>query len=501
MRIPIDRDSPAPLYQQVESFLRKAILSQSLVPGTRLPSTRHLARDLGVNRITIENAYACLEVDGLIAAREGSGTYVLAPAALPALPVVEPGQPWPLWQQDRREWLEKGREPSPDELLRAAGHPRPISFATGSGDARLFPVEEYRRVIQTVLRRDGMEALGYGDHFGYGPLRATIAHILGSQGIPARPDSILVTGGSQQAIALVAQLILRPGDTILVESPTYALALDLFRALRLRIVGVPLDENGMQVEKLEKALQQHHPRLIYAIPNFHNPTGVCMSLYRRRQLLALADRYNLPILEDDYVGDLRYEGKALPALKSLDPGGRVIYASTFSKMLMPGLRVGFLAADGPVYADLANFKHFIDLTTSNLHQRALEAYVTVGRYQAHLRRSSQLYRRRRDAMLESIHCYLPAGAGTQSPQGGLFLWVRLPEDLRADELLPLAVEEGVAFSLGDRFFAEGTSGEQYIRLNFASQPPELIQEGIQRLGKVMRKVLKPGKGRGSLSES
>ena len=493
MRIPIDRESPVPLYEQIEAFLRQAIQIHSLAPGTRLPSTRELARDLGVNRITIENAYTCLEGDGLIAAREGSGTYVLAPAALPALPEVEPGQPWPLWQQERSAGMEMGRAISPDELLLAAGHPRPISFATGSGDLRLFPVEEYRRVIQVVLRRDGMEALGYGDHYGYAPLRATISHILGSQGIPARPDNILVTGGSQQAIALVAQLLLQPGDAILVESPTYALALDLFRALRFKIVGVPLDENGMQVEKLEKLLQQHHPRLIYTIPNFHNPTGVCMSLYRRRQLLALADRYNLPILEDDYVGDLRYEGKTLPALKSLDPGGRVIYASTFSKMLMPGLRVGFLAADGPVYADLVNFKHVTDLTTSNLHQRALEAYVTVGRYQAHLRRSSQLYRRRRDAMLEAIQRYLPAGASAQAPQGGLFLWVRLPEELSADQLLPLAAEEGISFSPGDRFFAEGTPDQPYIRLNFASQPPELIQEGIQRLGKVMRKASVSGK--------
>ncbi len=487
MRIPIDRDSQTPIYQQIETFLRQAILTQSLAVGTRLPATRQLAHDLGVNRITVENAYACLEADGLVEPRGGSGTYVLSPAALPAIPRVEPGQPWPLWQQELQTRPEITPAGTVDDLLRAGGHPRPINFAVGSGDTRLFPVEEYRRVIQTVLRRDGMDALGYGDRSGYAPLRDTIAHVLASQGIPAHDDNVLITGGSQQAIALVSQLLLGPGDTILVESPTYAVALDLFRAMRLKIVGIPMDANGMQMEMLEKLLQQHHPRLISTLPNFHNPTGVCLSLYRRRQLLALADRYNLPILEDDYVGDLRYEGRALPALKSLDPGGRVIYASTFSKMLMPGLRVGFLVADGPVCASLVKHKYVNDLTTSNLHQRALEAYVTVGRYQAHLRRSCHLYRKRRDVMLEAIDRYWPSGVSVETPQGGLFLWPRLPEGMCAEKLLPLACEEGVAFGLGSRFFPDEDLGSRHLRLNFACQPPELIQEGIQRLGKAFRR--------------
>jgi GntR family transcriptional regulator / MocR family aminotransferase len=485
MRIPIDRDIDAPLYQQIEEFLRQSILSGALEEGTRLPATRQLAQELGINRITVESAYAGLEADGLIQARRGSGTYVMPPPALPEIPDRMPGGPWPLWQQELQAQNPGSPGSRPTQLLQEAGHPDPINFAGGSGDAHLFPVDEYRRVIQAVLKRDGMGALDYGDLRGYAPLRSTVGHILASQGIPAREENVLITAGSQQAIALVSQLLLRPGDTILVESPTYAVALDLFRSLGYRLVGVPMDEAGMQVEMLEPVLQQHHPRLIYTIPNFHNPTGASLSTARRRQLIALADRYNIPILEDDYVGDLRYEGRALPALKALDPGGRVIYASTFSKMLMPGLRVGFIVADGPVYDSLVNYKHVSDLTSSNLHQRALEAYVTVGRYQAHLRRTCQLYNKRLNAMVEAINRYLPASVHVNMPQGGLFLWLRLPEGISAEALLPLACQEGVAFTPGCRFFPEACNGEANLRLNFAAQAPDRVAEGIQRLGKAM----------------
>lgn len=488
MRIPIDRESKIPIYQQIESFLRQGILSGSLAPETRLPATRQLARDLGINRITVENAYAALEADGLVAPRAGSGTYVLPPVDIPAVSEGEPGAPWPLWQQEMEANDSSAQSASPGEMLRITDHPNPVDLAGGSGDARLFPIEDYRRVIQTVLRRDGKAALDYGEYSGYAPLRATIAHILGSQGIPTQAENVLITAGSQQAIALVTQLLLKPGDTLLVEEPTYAVALDLFRALRLKLVGIPMDEHGMQIEKLETQLQQLHPRLIYTIPNFHNPTGACLSTHRRRQLITLADRYNVPILEDDYVGDLRYEGRALPALKSLDPGGRVIYASTFSKMLMPGLRVGFLVADGPVYKNLVSYKHLNDLTSSNLHQRALEAYVTVGRYQAHLRRTCQLYRQRRDAMVEAANRHLPAAVRFEIPQGGLFLWLVLPKWMSSENLLPLACEEGLAFAPGPRFFLDEKSGVNNLRLNFASQPQEQITEGIKRLSRAIRRL-------------
>lgn len=489
MRILIDRDSQTPVFRQIEAYLRQNIESGGFAPDSRLPSTRQLAHDLGVNRITVENAYAELEADGLVWSRAGSGTYVLPPAKISPLQRSKNSSEWPLWQCEIDNCCEDRLGVDERKTLLAARHAAPIDLAGGSGDARIFPVQDYRRVIQSVLRRDGMQALGYGEIRGYAPLRATIAQILVSQGIPAREDNVLITAGSQQAIALVTQLLLAPGDTIFVENPTYAVALDLFHALRLRMIGIPTDEQGMQVEALERLLQTHHPRLIYTIPNFHNPTGTCMSSRRRQQLIALADRYNIPILEDDYVGDLRYEGRALPALKSLDPGGAVIYASTFSKMLMPGLRVGFLVANGPVYDHLVNYKRVNDLTTSNLHQRALESYMTVGRYQAYLHRTTRLYKKRRDAMVEAIHAHLPSDVRFTIPQGGLFLWLEFPESISASRLLPLAFDEGVSFSPGNSFFPDNSSGDHFLRLNFTSQPPDTLVEGIRRLGKAVQHLL------------
>lgn len=479
MRIPIDRHSDVPLYRQIENWLGENIRSGRLPPETRLPASRVLAAELGVSRITVKNAYAGLESDGLIVSREGSGTFVAPPLESAGRSAASAAD-WPLWQTEAAS-----AAPAGDAAFWSPPAPPGVISFTGVGDPRLFPLKEFSRTIQEVLRRDGADALAYGafDN-GYAPLRATIVHVLASQGIQSHPDSVLVTSGSQQALALTCQALLKPGDAVVVEKPTYNLALSLFRALKLKIVGVPVDEFGMQVEALEPLLQQHHPRLIYTIPNFQNPSGACMSYARRRQLLALADRYNVPVLEDDFAGDLRYEGRAQPAVKALDPGGRVIYTGTFSKMLMPGLRVGYLLADGPVFDRLVRQKRVLDLTTSPLMQRTLDRYVTVGRYQAYLRRSVRIYRRRRDVLAAALRRWLPE-ASFYPPQGGLFLWLKLCEGVTASSLARAALAEGVEFAPGTRFFPESAEGERYIRLNFAAVNEEEIEEGVERLARAV----------------
>lgn len=489
MRIPLDQQSDLPLYRQIEAYFREGIQSGNLTPDMRLPASRQLARDLGISRITVENAYAELKADGLISSQTGRGTYILPPCTLLPLSNNAPNTSWPLWQQDLLAKKSLSEKIDPEEMLKASKHQNPISFASGCGDPRLFPVEDFRRTIQTVIRRDGIHALEYGEPRGYRLLRITIAHILASQGLQVHSENILITSGSQQALELVAQILLQPGDVILVESPSYGGAIDLFRTLGLKIVGIPVDKDGMQIEKLEEILQQFHPKLIYTIPNFQNPTGTCMNSWRRRQLVAFADRYNVPILEDDFVGDLRYDGRTQPALKALDPGGRVIYTSTFSKMLLPGLRIGFLVAEGPVYEELIKRKHVHDLATSNLIQRALEAYVNIGRYQTHLRHSCRVYRKRRDAMLKAIEHYLPTEMlHITPPQGGLFIWMCLNDNISAEKLLPLACEEGVAFTPGSNFFPNSSDGKCYLRLNFATHSLDKIEEGIKRLGKVLNDI-------------
>ena len=485
MRIPINRHNEVPLYQQIESHLKQGILTGNLPANTRLPACRQLAQDLGVNRTTVENAYSALEAEGLVFSKMGSGTYVLPIQSLPAISKNNVDTPWPLWQTNLA-MLPASNSDLEDDLP-SKDHPHPISFASGVSDSRQFPVEEFRKVLQTVMRRDQIDSLEYGERRGYAPLRNGIAHILASQGLQAHPENILITAGSQQAIFLVAQVLLKPKDIVLVEDPTYSVALDLFRSLGFQIVGIPVDSQGMQVEKLETLLQLHHPKLIYTIPNFHNPTGTCLSSARRRELILLAGKYNVPILEDDFVGDLRYEGHTQPSLKSLDPGGQVIYVSTFSKMLMPGLRVGFIVADGPIYESLLNFKRLSDLAPSTLIQRALDAYMTVGRYQTYLHRSCQIFRARRDAMVAALKRHVP-GSSFEISRGGLFIWLKLPRLSSASELLPAAQKEGVSFAPGNSFFIDGKSGREWIRLNFAAQPVDDIEEGIKRLGLAVRKM-------------
>jgi GntR family transcriptional regulator / MocR family aminotransferase len=486
MRIPIDRESEIPIYQQIGTYLRNAILSGNLTANTRLPACRQLANDLGVNRTTVENAYSVLEADGLVFSRMGSGTYVLPHTLIQKKSNTK--ITLPLWQQSFQNQESNSNLDVIDEMLQAGGHKQPISFASGISDTRQFPTEEFRKILQSVMRRDQIAALEYGERSGYAPLREGIVHILASQGLQTSPESILITAGSQQAIFLVSQVLLKPNDIILVEDPTYSVAIDLFRSLGFQIIGIPMDNQGMQVEKLEKLLQQHHPKLIYTIPNFHNPTGTCLSSARRRELIVLAERYNVPILEDDFVGDLRYEGHSQPSLKALDPNGQVIYVGTFSKMLMPGLRVGFIVADGPVYNSLLNFKRVSDLATSTLIQRALDAYVTVGRYQTYLHRSSQTFRKRRDVMVGALNKHLPSKVSFDIPVGGLFIWLRLPNGMFAEELLPLACKEGASFVPGNFFFIDNTNGKEWLRLNFASQPVEDIEEGIKRLGMALHKM-------------
>ncbi|MBK9614209.1 MAG: PLP-dependent aminotransferase family protein [Uliginosibacterium sp.] len=483
MYLPLDPKT-GPLFRQIEQQLREQIEEGRYPPGARLPSTRQLAEELGVSRITVKNAYAELESDGLIGPREGSGTYVLPPCCLcEAGTEDEAGQTWPLWQV---EALAQNPPPPTERPPLGDGHPAPVDF-TGAGDPRLFPAREFMQTMAAVIRHDGAEVLGYGPLQQQCPsLRHTIAQMLTNNGILCTEDEILLTTGSQQALALVCHALLKRGDAVLVEDPSYNFALALFRTLGLKLIGVPVDAEGMCVELIEPLLQKHRPRLIYTMPNFQNPTGACLSGERRRQLLALADRYNIPILEDDYAGDLRYEGRAQPAIKRLDPGGRVIYVGSFSKMLMPGLRVGYLLAEGPIRGILARHKRVTDLATSPLILRALEHFMSIGRYQAHLRRAGRAYGKRRDALLAAIRRHLPASVRIEAPQGGLFAWLQLPAGIDAEALLDQARRSGVLFAPGSRFFIEPAKGLRFIRLNFATRTPDEIDLGIARLAQALK---------------
>lgn len=484
MRINVDRTKKLPIYKQIENHIRAAIVSGNIQVGTKLPAVRQMSKDLAVNRITIETAYDLLEADGLIEKRVGSGTFVLPIHKTTRPNKKENESKWPLWQQGPLGRI-KPKVTDLEEFNEALQPPEnPIRFAGGVGDPNLFPVNEFGKIIQRVIKKDGVIGLSYGEPNGHRPLRQTICQILANQqGLQTSSENVLITTGSQQAINLVTQLLLRPGDIVLTELPSYSGALDLFKALHLHTIGVPVDEDGMQMDLVEEKLQTYHPKLIYTIPNFHNPTGVCMSGKRRRQLLALAEKYNIPILEDDYVGDLRYDGCALPTLKALDDGGRVIYTSTFSKMLMPDLRIGYIISEGPIYTKLVHLKCLNDLATSNLFQRALDSYLSIGRYQSHLRKTIRIYRKRRDCAIDTVNTLFKGKMSYSTPKGGLFLWLTLRDQINPQALIETAQKCGI--SLGKVFTVEGADHPHHLRINFAFQTEENIILGLQRLAQAL----------------
>jgi 2-aminoadipate transaminase len=379
------------------------------------------------------------------------------------------------------------------ELLKFTEQPDIISFAGGLPGPDVFPVEEFKAACERVLETCGATALQYGSTEGYLPLREMIVRHSARYGIEVTADNVMITSGSQQALDFLGKVFINPGDRILVESPTYLGALQAWNAYGAEYVAVPSDENGMVTEALEEALRTG-PKFIYVLPNFQNPTGVTLSRQRRHQLIDLADRYGVPIVEDDPYGQLRYEGEHLPSVvyldgqfrKNSDPcyRGNVIYLSTFSKTLAPGIRLAWVIAPPEVIRKLVQAKQGADLHTSTFNQIVAYEVARGGFLDKHVQIIRKVYAERRDVMLGSMDAYFPPGVHWTQPEGGLFLWGTLPEYMDATELLKEAVNEKVAFVPGAAFHACG-GGHNTMRLNFSHSKPELIREGISRLGKVL----------------
>ncbi len=481
MLIQLTRQSDTPLYLQVADQLRSQIESGQLAPCTRLPASRTLAKQLEVNRITIVNAYAELEAEGLVISRVGSGTFV-AETTEPACPA-----PWSGPPPVRQSW-------SPNQMVtemsRLAQQPGVISFAGGAPASEFLPVNQFRRALNEVLRRDGAEALQYEQVTGYLPLREEIARSLRQQHIQVTGEEILITAGCQQALDMALRVLTRSGNgTLLVEDPCYLGLLDLTSSRRITPVGVALDEHGLQTGGLEPLILRHRPQLIYVTPSFQNPTGVTMPLERRRDLLDVAARSGVPILEDASYNELCYEGEPQPTLKSLDRNNLVIYAGGYSKTLVPGIRIGFLIAPPGLHHRIVAAKQTADVLTSPLNQRALHAYLQSGHFAEHLAQVRQAYRTRRDGMLAAIDRYFPDQADWRCPEGGMYIWVNMPaEGPTATDLYLTAINYSVAFAIGSVFSAS-SSFSNGIRLNFVAHSPEKIEEGMRRLGKAWHESL------------
>ncbi len=370
------------------------------------------------------------------------------------------------------------------EILKVTERPEVLSFAGGLPAPEAFPAAALLRAHAEVLAENAAAALQYGPTEGHAPLRAFIAERMTKRGLPAQPEQVLVTAGSQQGIDLVGKALIDPGDAVVVEAPSYLAALQSFSSYGARFAVVGSDDEGMRIDELEAALRRAKPKLIYVVPNFQNPSGTTLSLERRARLAQLSLDHDVTVLEDDPYGELRYAGAALPPIAGLEPRAPVIHLGSFSKTLAPGLRLGYVVAEERMVRALTIAKQAADLHSGSLAQHAVARMFETFDYDAHLRSLRRLYGERLAAMLASIERSFPAGTTWTRPEGGLFVWLRLPGGLDAEELLAEAMRERVAFVPGAPFFAAEPQRET-LRLNFSNRPPELIAEGMARLGAIV----------------
>jgi len=481
----IDFESEVPVYRQIAEGVRSAAGHDRLKSGHRLPPTRDLARQLGVNRNTVVAAYELLAGEGWIQSHTGKGTFLVAPSdgTVEADPV---GGGRTMFATFSRS-ADAAAQGALAAVYRLAISREGISFAGSYPTSELMPLEAIRSALNRALSTCGPEILAYGPTAGHPSLRETIAAGMRAAGsVGVGPGDLLVTNGAQQAVELVFRTFLDRGDTVLIEDPTYTGALTALGSVGARPIGVPMDDEGIRPDLMELALQRHRPRLIYVQSTFQNPTTRVMGEARRRDILRLVQRYRCPLVEDDWAGDLRYEGDPLPTLHALDGGRHVIYLSTFSKKLTPGLRVGWVAAPPVVLERLVELKRIEDCGTSPLLQAALDIFVRDGGLQKHLDRVRPAYLERRDCMIGALQRHFPPEASWTRPQGGLFVWVALPATVDGDDLFVAARQNGVLYSRGDLFHCDGSSGKQRLRLAYSAATPQQIEAGIKTLGSLVK---------------
>lgn len=376
------------------------------------------------------------------------------------------------------------------ELLKLTAQPDIISFAGGLPAPELFPVEEIAKVSHDLVLKEGRQLLQYATTEGRPTLRAKIAKRMADKyNTKVDPDDILITTGSQQCLDFVGKLFLDPDDVVLCESPSYLGALNAFNAYQPKFVEVPTDNGGLIPEELDKILETtHNCKFIYVIPDFQNPTGRTWSMERRQKFMEVVNKHNLPVVEDNPYGELRYEGEILPSLKSLDTKGLVMFLGTFSKIFCPGLRLGWVAAEHSLLTEFVKIKQSADLHTSNFDQGVADAYMDAYDLDEHVKEIVALYKHRRDLILKSMEEYFPAGTEWTHPEGGLFLWLTFPEGVSARKVFSKCIEMKVAGVIGDAFYPNQKT-DRSMRINYSNMPDDRIVEGIKRMAKAIEECM------------
>lgn len=474
----LDTPDSRPRYRQLFDLLAAAILAGELPVGVRLPSERDLAVQLGVSRTTVVNAYRELESRGLVRGHVGRGTFVSATALSNDAPFA--------WRGKVALGAQRVLEPSLHTLVRNNGA-ETISFAPGVAALDHFPLDTFRELSDAVLRRDPA-ALALGPTEGQPALRTVLAARSG-----VRPEQVLVLAGAQQGLDLVSRCLIDPGDTVVMDRPGYLGAIQPFRAAGARIVGWSFETGAL--DELEDAIVRYRPKFLYTNPTFQNPTGHTLPVGARHELLQLAARYRLPIVEDGTYQDLGFAGKPPPALRDLDDQGLVISVNTFSKTLAPGLRLGWLIAPEAIVDQLAMIKARSDVFSAGLMQLVMAEFLVGRRYDDHVRALSAEHSRRHEVMLTALRREIAPGLLSVAPAtGGLFLWGRLNGESEARDLLTGALAAGVTFVPGEQFYADG-GGKYELRLCFSSLAPERIVEGVRRLAPALAATRSLGRDR------
>lgn len=477
LSIVLDRSARAPIYQQIAGQIREQISAGNLPCGARLPTIRQLAQQLGVTRLTVQTAYAELQSGGWLEATVGRGTFVSQVTADNELGTTTASGP--------------ARAVTPATVMGdilQIGHGREKhSLASASPDPQLFPADEFWACLADQ-RKNAAAIVGYGPAQGDVQLRIALADYLRDRAIQATPADILVTAGVTQGLALAAAALAQPGDVVLVEQPTYIGILHQLRMAGLQPIGVPMDDGGIRLDALDKVAAQSRPRFLYTIPSFQNPTGGCMPLERRRDLLALAKTHGFLIVEDDIYALLAYDAPTPPPLRALDTQGLVVYLTSFSKVLMPGLRLGCLVAPAFLQERLLSLRLAADLVSPSLLQQTLATFLQAGGLRRHLRRVLPVYRRRRDAMMAALQTYAPPPLQWTYPSGGFCTWLTMPRHRGLAELVPLMRRQGWEIAPGDVFLAQPSS-EHHVRLCFGSEPNDALTRSMKAMGQIMRQQL------------
>jgi DNA-binding transcriptional MocR family regulator len=479
----LDDTSNSPLYRQLYLKIKELIEIRHLAKGDRLPATRELAGQLGLNRTTVSAAYELLESEGLITGHVGRGSFVADVFA----------------KRTQVSWSDLLDHAGPSAAAPAS---TPLaSFSSSRPSELLFPMEEFRSCCTEVIQSaEAQTILQLGSPSGYAPLRRYLLDVSRAEGIARDSDDILITSGCQQTVDLLQRTLARNGETVLLEDPVYLGVRHVFERGGARLIGVPVGDHGLDVEALERIIAREQPRLLVVTPNFQNPTGTTLPLAARKELLRITQAAGIVVVENDIYGPLAYEGDSLAPLKRLDQTGDTVLLRSFSKLAFPGLRVGWAIGPRPLIEKLTEAKQWSDLHTDQLSQAVLLRFAESGRLEQHRQRMLASGRERLHAVLGACEKYLPPGATFTRPRGGMSLWVRLPGGLDAGELLPRAEREGVAYLPG-KYFAVAHPQPNSLRISFAGMTPDQIRSGVAILGRIFRNELERMRAHSPLIEA